>query len=78
MKQRVMTAAYHSLERTDCESGARETCEDVSEGLRSHNCYGDPPGVMDAAVTMPRFVQVPKRYLPEPEMFFWGTEVADS
>lgn len=78
MKQRVMTAAYHSLERTDCESGARKTCEDVSEGLQSHNCYGDPPGVMDAAVTVPRFGQVLKRYLPEPEMFFWGTEVADS
>lgn len=52
MKQRVMTAAYHSLERTDCESGAKEMREEVSEGLQSHNCYRDALGFRGTAAVL--------------------------
>lgn len=48
----VMTAAFHSLERTDCESRAKAVCNKVSEGLQSHNCDRDALGFRDTATVL--------------------------
>ena len=60
MKQRVMTAAYHSLERTDCESRAKETHEEVSEGLQSHNRYRDALGFRNTATVLAQVYSGPE------------------
>lgn len=48
----VMTAAFHSLERTDCESRAKAVCNKVSEGLQSHSCDRDALGFRDTATVL--------------------------
>lgn len=47
-----MTAAYHSPERSDCESGATETRQDASDGLQSHSRYRGALGFRDAAAVL--------------------------
>lgn len=64
MKQRVMTAACHDVERTDCENGAKEIREDVPEGL--HNPYRASGTLLPLVVQL---IQVMKRHLPHLEAF---------
>lgn len=76
MKQRVMTAACHSVERTDCEHGAKEIREDVSEGLQTRNPYRASGTLLPCTVV--QLIQIMKRHLSHLEAFAMAARFAGS